>query len=164
MADQALVDLTVDASPTIDDLLYVVDDPEGMPADKRVTLQNLLKLAPHWVDRGDPTGFDWGVGDFTTDGAWRDLDCSSIVPAGATHIRFRLRINDAAGNNFQLRKNGNSNSYAVLQALCEVSGVANEIQGVVACDASRVVEYYATSTAWTGINVLVLGWYIDTVN
>jgi hypothetical protein len=43
MADTKLQDLTEDVSPTGDDLLYVVSDPAGAPADRKVTIGNLLK-------------------------------------------------------------------------------------------------------------------------
>jgi len=42
MADTQLVDLTEDTSPTTDDIVYVVNSPGGTPADRKVTLANLL--------------------------------------------------------------------------------------------------------------------------
>lgn len=41
MADSKLADLTNDATPTSDDLIYTVNDPGGTPADRKVTLANL---------------------------------------------------------------------------------------------------------------------------
>lgn len=41
MADSKLADLTADASPTSDDLIYTVNSPGGTPADRKVTLANL---------------------------------------------------------------------------------------------------------------------------
>ena len=35
---------TADASPTVDDLIYTVNDPGGTPAGRKVTLQNLYDL------------------------------------------------------------------------------------------------------------------------
>ena len=42
MADSKLIDLVEDTAPTVDDLVYVVNDPAGVPGDKKVTLSNLL--------------------------------------------------------------------------------------------------------------------------
>jgi hypothetical protein len=44
MADTKLSDLTADASPTTDDLVYVVNDPGGTPASRKVTIANLDTL------------------------------------------------------------------------------------------------------------------------
>ena len=42
MADKKLTALTEDTSPTTDDIVYVVNNPGGTPAAKKVTLANLL--------------------------------------------------------------------------------------------------------------------------
>jgi len=42
MADTKLADLTEDTTPTTDDIVYVVNSPGGTPADRKVTLANLL--------------------------------------------------------------------------------------------------------------------------
>jgi hypothetical protein len=44
MADTKLSALTADASPTSDDLVYVVNDPGGTPASRKVTLANVKTL------------------------------------------------------------------------------------------------------------------------
>lgn len=42
MADTKVSALTADTSPTVDDLLYIVDDPGGTPASRKVTVANLF--------------------------------------------------------------------------------------------------------------------------
>lgn len=44
MADSKLIDLTADATPTGDDLLYVLNDPAGTPVDRKVTITNLATV------------------------------------------------------------------------------------------------------------------------
>lgn len=44
MADQKLKNLTSDASPTLDDLLYLLNDPAGTPADRKVALSAIATL------------------------------------------------------------------------------------------------------------------------
>jgi len=164
MADQSIPDLTADATPTIDDLLYTINDPGDTPVDRKVTLQNLLKLAPHWVDRGDPSAYDFTAGDFTQDNNWYDLDLSSIVPAGAVAVLLRVGMQDATTDTqVSFRKNGNSNVYnagvfKTVEANIDISG-----ELMVFCDTNRVIEY-RVSQSLTALNVLVMGWYIDTVN
>jgi len=41
MADTKVIDLTADATPTSDDLIYVSGDPTGSPVDRKVTLANV---------------------------------------------------------------------------------------------------------------------------
>lgn len=166
MADSKLTELTEDTNPTVDDLLYVVNDPGGTPGEKKVTIENLLSLCTpgSFVDRGDPSAYDWLVGDFTTDNSWYDLDCSSIVPAGATHILFRVGItDDAVGSQFSLRKNGNSDVYNAGVLKTQVVNVDFTAEVLVPCDSSRIIEYRGSNLTFAAINVLVKGW-ITNVN
>lgn len=48
-ADQDLTDQTEDETPTADDIIYVVDDPGGTPADKKVTLANVKTVVSDWL-------------------------------------------------------------------------------------------------------------------
>ena len=164
MADQELTDLTADANPTTDDLLYVVSDPGGSPVDKKVSLGNLMTLAPHYVDRGDPSAWDFETGDFTTDNTWRDLDLSSIVPAGATTIQFKIMIWHSAANHWmEFRKNGNSNAYNVHEVRTQEAWVYSEKAFRIPCDSNRVIEYRGENITFTGIVAVVQGWTIDAI-
>lgn len=44
MADQKVTDMTELTAPTIDDALYVVDDADGTPLSRRITLASLFKM------------------------------------------------------------------------------------------------------------------------
>lgn len=116
----------------------------------------------NYVDRGDPAAVDFAVGALTTDGAWHDLDLSSIVPASAKAVILRAAIeDDAASSAFAFRKNGNSNAINIARQTTQVSGVTIHIPPtIVPVDANRVVEYLATNTTWTTINIAVCGWFI----
>lgn len=46
MADRKITELTALTSPTQKDLLYVVDDPTGTPASKKMSLYNLFGSVP----------------------------------------------------------------------------------------------------------------------
>ena len=45
-----------------------------------------------FADRGDPEAHFKTIGDFTTDGTWRDIDCSGVVAVGAVAIIFSVTI------------------------------------------------------------------------
>ena len=58
MADQSVPDLTANASPALVDLLYSVDDPGGTPLDRKVTIENILKLLQVLYDTTPQLGGD----------------------------------------------------------------------------------------------------------
>ena len=46
MADQKLTELVAEATPTDDDIVYVVDDPAGVPTSKKIPLSTLFNPLP----------------------------------------------------------------------------------------------------------------------
>lgn len=113
------------------------------------------------VDRGDVASADWTVGDFTTDGNWHDLDCSSVVPAGANFIGFLIiLIDDAVTTSLKLRKNGNSNTGNVAVLYTQVVNTVNSAILWIPCDTNRVVEYQTPNLTITTLNVTIIGWII----
>jgi len=66
---------------------------------------------------------------------------------------------DAAGNTFGLRKNGNSNNENATYVTTQVANVIMRGEAIVACDSNRIVEYYASNTTWTAIGLTVRGWW-----
>ena len=120
-----------------------------------------LAVSGTYVDRGDPSSDDFAVGDFTTDFTWRDLDLSSIVPAGAASVYLHLTLQDgAAGSLMQFRKNGQTNSFNLVTALTQVVDLFIASTAVIKLDAGRIIEYRASNTTFDIINVVVLGWWI----
>jgi hypothetical protein len=114
-----------------------------------------------YVDRGDPVNYDFTLGDFTTDATWRDLDLSAVVPAGAVLVLLACSLEDNASGSIMLwRKNGNTNNVARDGQRTQVQNAKIEDSVIVACDSNRVIEYYGTNTAFTAINVTIIGWWI----
>jgi hypothetical protein len=133
----------------------------GVTVSGTLTATTVAGALNSYVDRGDPAGYDKVVGDLTTDGTWRDLDLSAVVPSGAVAVHICCNIiDDAAGSVFLIRKNGNTNSYNTLSQATQAANVTVYFDGIVKCDANRVVEYVASNTAWTGINITIRGWII----
>lgn len=158
--DKKLTELTEEASPVIDDLLYMVDDPDGTPLSRKVEIGNVLALTG-LVKRGTNSGYDFTEADLTEDGTWRDLDFSSIAPSGATWVILRVVINaTAAGKGIYFRENGITPTEAQAGLTNEVANMWVEGVLLVPCDTNRVIEYLAVSATWTGIKILVVGWVI----
>ena len=115
----------------------------------------------NYVDRGDPSGYDKAVGDFTTDGNWQDLDLALIVPAGAIAIHFKCTIQDGlTGQTLAFRENGNAQAISSQLVTTQVAAVNVSMNGLVSCDAGRVIEYRGSATTFTTINFVVTGWLI----
>jgi hypothetical protein len=112
-----------------------------------------------YVDRGDPSAWDFTEGDLTQDGSWYDLDLSSIVPAGAYAVHVRVILQDTAINQFiSFRKNGNSNAHNATTLLLSVANVNFHADAIIACDSSRVIEYRDSGV--DSVDFLVRGWFI----
>ena len=113
-------------------------------------------------DRGNLTGYDFEVGDLTTDGNWHDLDLSSIIPAGTTAVILRVSIDDdVAGRVIIFRTNGNTDATYNIHSVKNFN--ANQVATedvIVTCDENRVIEYQATNTTITTLNIVVSGWWV----
>jgi hypothetical protein len=135
--------------------------------DRSITVTNLATvLTPlirqEYVDRGDPSDFDFDVADFTFDSTWRTLDLSGIVPADAVAVdiscAFRTTV---AGYTFYFRKPGNSNYHNGLRQQTQVGNMPIEMNGIVSCNSSREIEYFGSSAATYDLaNFVVKGWII----
>jgi hypothetical protein len=112
-----------------------------------------------FTDRGDPSAADFTQATLTLDATWRDLDLSSIVPEGTKFVHLTGNItHTAAGTFLLLRKNGNTNTVNSKGVVVQVANINQYWDKIVACDASRVVEYYG-SASFTSLGITV-GSYI----
>ncbi len=148
---------TIDAAA---DFIPVLDATDSVH--KKILPTN---LGHRLVSRGDNTTADWvetgSKAVLNTDGTWRDLDCSAVVPAGAVAILFNISVTDDVANSYlQLRKNGNSNTQNVSSVITQVANIQSLIDTVVFCDANRVVEYIASNVAFSLIAIRIRGWWI----
>ena len=123
----------------------------------------ILELCPAgggFTDRGDSSSSDWLTGDFIADWTWRDLDCSAIVPEGATAILFFMQCMDnVPGLDFQLRKKGNVNVYNRSNLKNQVTTRVISGDFVCPCDENRFVQYRCTAAVWSNLTLLVKGWW-----
>jgi hypothetical protein len=69
MADAKLTALTAITSASLDDIVYVVDDPGGTPASKKITIADLLGATSNEFALAATTYLYFGPSG--TDGTWR---------------------------------------------------------------------------------------------
>lgn len=122
-----------------------------------------LAYVSTYIDRGDPNAWDFTLGNLTTDGTWRDLDLSGIVAAGGANRLVKISVeitDDAVGYTFAFRQNGRTNAYAQAGRKTQVANQSFQATLDVLCDANRKIEYYASNTTWTSINLVVRGWWV----
>lgn len=115
---------------------------------------------PCFFSRGNPDNWDFETSDFVTDGAWHNLDLSSIVPVGASAVLISGSVLDfTAGLVFLLREPGLADSAGAGRIVTQVSNIDNWFSFVVPLDTNRFISYYATNTTWTRIRMSVAGWF-----
>ncbi|MBA7646730.1 hypothetical protein ES703_54496 [subsurface metagenome] len=113
-----------------------------------------------FVDRGDPADYDFAVGDFITDNTWRDLDLSSVVPAGAKAVLFRIQIKDnVTSSQMEFREKGNSNTINATKLRTVVANLYHDVDWIVACDSNRKIQYRGSNLAFVAIDVIIKGWW-----
>ena len=119
-----------------------------------------IEIGDQYTDRGDPSSYDFQIGDLTEDGAWHDMDLSAIVPEGAKFVVMHFILTgNATALDFALREKGNTNEINTVDACTQATACAGHMEGVVKLDSNRVIEYKATTSAnWTSIDVHVRGW------
>lgn len=114
-----------------------------------------------FIDRGDPTDYDFLRADFTTDGTWRALDLSTIVPKNAIAVIISLYIKSASGNvSVNFRKKGNSNERSISRQYTQALNQAIILQSIISLNTDAVIEYKIDDVVWDFLNFSILGWFV----
>ena len=122
---------------------------------------NLVAGNHKFVDRGDPSTYDFTQAALTTNGVWNDLNLSSIIPKGTVLVLIRASVSDeTVGLLLAFRKNGQKNTINASQIRTQQVSMYNSSDMIVACDNQRIIEYAATNTTWTTIQIIVRGWWV----
>lgn len=117
-----------------------------------------LTINSGYVDRGDFNGYDFTHATMTFDGTERSLDLSSIIPAGAYAVSFKVVVKSTAGNQIFFKKNGNTYDTNSLLVTATSATAYTSLWGVIACDSSRIINY--KSSAMTECYIAITGWFI----
>lgn len=144
-----------------DELIAVLTELGTLPKGAYASVKARLDAAvAGFIDRGDPAAQDFDHSTLTTDGTWRDMDLSGVVPVGAKGVFLRVRItDDLIDQYFMLRKKGHTNPWTTSRVRTQVANQEKDIDMIVACDANRHIQYHASNTTWTGIYITVAGWW-----
>ena len=135
-------------------------DWQKLKIDSEGRLEVVVTAGHEYVDRGDPSGYDFDIGDLICDGAWRDLDLSGVITdSDAVLVLMRVDIGSAvSGTAFHFKKNGLT--YTVnsqgLRVISTTFGASITVQ--VALDENLIVEYNGAA-ALDAVNIAVRGWW-----
>lgn len=121
----------------------------------------MAHIALNYVDRGDPSSWDFETSDFITDGNWHELDLSNIVPEGTKAVCFLTYIiDDIVASHISFRKKGNTNTVNKFVSRTQLANVLMDGNGIVFCDTDRKIEYRTSNTTFSWITLTIRGWYI----
>ena len=134
------------------------------------TVYNAINAVAGFVWRtGNVSAADWNQAALAAIGnvanTWYDLDCSGIVPAGATAIYFKMIVQaDWAGWQSEWRKNGETsvNPGKTFWTRARHDNTPHEFYVVIGCDSNRKVEFNCITSGvgnWNGYDVTILGWF-----
>lgn len=113
-----------------------------------------------FVDRGDPSQFDFDINTLIKDSTWRELDLSGIIPKGVKSVLIRMVISSSHAQRYiRLRKKGNTNSTNVAYLTAMVANIANAEDCIVSISSDRKIEYYLAGTEITGAWIIIRGWW-----
>ena len=113
-----------------------------------------------FVDRGDPASVDFIYTDLITDGTWRELDLSVIVPTIARGVLIELDIESAhVDNEVIFRKYENTNDINHTGAVTKTNNKDQHKTCIVGIASNQKIEYKADDATWSVINIAVRGWW-----
>lgn len=115
----------------------------------------------NYVDRGNPSAYDFDQTTLTADGAWHTLSLSAIVPVGAKAVVLRVGASrSVAGTYLRIACVGNSAAFNCANVATQVANVINEQTTMILLNASRQIQYWATSGVFVSLRLVVMGWWI----
>lgn len=106
---------------------------------------------------------DFTLADFITDATWKDngLDLSAMLPDNTIAVLARIKVVAGSANkSLYLKKNAGASLENRIQATTTSGGSGRSIADPVGIDADKKLDYYASNTAWTNIDVYILGWWV----
>jgi len=113
----------------------------------------------NYTDRGDLANYDFTEATLTIDGAWHDMDLSSIVGAGVRLVLLRVIINNTSiGEPANFRTKGYSGAANRATLRIQEAGYVYDTDMWILTDASGIIEYLFSNTTWTSIDITVRGW------
>lgn len=118
-------------------------------------------MADTRVDRGYVSTWDFDKDDFTTDGTWRWLDISSLVPSGAKRVDILVIIKgDAVGKALEFSEFAQAGFNVDYVRTQEANQYNQESMTInLPSNDSRIIAYYGHDFSFDAIYVIVKGWW-----
>jgi hypothetical protein len=102
--------------------------------------------------------FTLAGGDFTTDGNWHTLELGGILPGVGCCVRLFAQVEDNLPSDLFFRRPDGAGAEAEVQAIS--AGRPNGLEFSVNLNGTTRVEYMASNTVWTTIELTVIGWFV----
>lgn len=123
-------------------------------------LKGVFSTMGYYVDRGDPSAYDFTVTSLTMNNNWQNLDLSSIVPIGAKTVCLMVSMIDERGDSYVIfRKKGNVNIINYSMIVTQVAEITVAQDMIVPCDIDRFIEYFGNAGI-DHVYITVKGWWI----
>ena len=113
-----------------------------------------------FVDRGDPATVDFGLGDFTADDTWHELDLSGIVDEGTKAIAFCITCrNTNPQRRAMFKKKGNVNVGSLSILYSQNANIYFGINCTCPLSTDGKIEYNLNAGGWNCFDFRTLGWW-----
>jgi len=133
---------------------------QGVKGDKGDKGDTGEQGAAAYTDRGDPSSYDYEIGDLEKDGLWHELDLHEIVGTGKRLVLIEVRtVSGFAEKVCLLKTNGNTNDFNRASLYTQVEGNPVEANMWVCTDSDGKIEYKFDNTTWNVVMFIVRGWF-----
>ncbi len=114
-----------------------------------------------YVDRGDPSSFDFTLGDFTLDNAWHPLNLSAVIPVDTSLVAIQVvQRCIISAQQTVWRKAGNTNEKNVSAIIGPVANTFAFGTIFTPVNTARRCEYKIQSVSFNYITATVKGWWL----
>jgi len=113
-----------------------------------------------YVDRGDPSAWDFQIGNLAVDGAWHSLELGGIITdEDATDVEILVQFRGGAAQaSVQMRETNNVNVYNRLLGSTQGDNLFTTLPGRVTLGPDRSMDYFVSATMVI-CNIVVRGWW-----
>lgn len=120
-----------------------------------------IGVPPCFIDRGDFGAFDWSLPALISDGVFRTLDISAIVPIKTKGILFTAQLVNAGVQKGLLLRPHPTSGVANFSALVsQVANVSSTGDLVIAIGPARTFQYSLSPGGWLVVDFAVKGWWL----
>lgn len=114
-----------------------------------------------FVDRGNPSTWDWNDEDITFDDDYHILDLSDVVPPNAVAVIMQISCkSDISDNYISMRHPSHTNDLNIACVRTKEANTVTAIQVIVYLGGTPEIEIAASAGNWVYIRCAIMGWLI----